>query len=252
MKTRPEPIWVPASFSFLSWWPSPCLYLGSKRSRPSVRSPRTASVDCLSRHPLRLMGSTEDSQSLWARTASGDDAARDAVLSENLNLVHHVARQLSRSLAVEADFDELVSAGTIGLMTAVKAFDPRRGLAFSTFAVPRIRGSILDELRRQDRVPRSVRRKTRAIAAMRESLAGELGRSPLRSEVSRALEIPESTLLRWELDVERSIEISLDRPPKGTRRQSDGPEHFDEGLRDQGLHDLEERLTREQQVTMLA
>jgi len=70
-----------------------------------------------------------------------------------------------------------------------------------------------------DRVPRSVRRKTRAIAAMRESLARELGRTPRRSELSRALEIPESTLLRWELDVERSIEVSLDRPVKGTRRR---------------------------------
>src|SRR5436305_13121128 len=97
-----------------------------------------------------------DSRSLWARTASGDDAARDALLRENLSLVHHVARQLSRSLAVEADFDELVSAGTLGLMTARKSFDARRGLAFSTFAVARIRGSSLDELRRHDPVPRSV------------------------------------------------------------------------------------------------
>jgi RNA polymerase sigma factor (sigma-70 family) len=67
------------------------------------------------------------------------------------------------SLAVDADFDELVSAGTLGLMTALKSFDPQRGLAFSTFAVPRIRGSILDELRRQDHVPRSVRRKHLAV-----------------------------------------------------------------------------------------
>src|SRR6476646_6312588 len=79
------------------------------------------------------MGSIEDSASLGARTASGDDAARDAILRENLSLVHHVARQLSRSLAVEADFDELVRAGTIGLLTAVKAFDPRRAAT----AVPR-------------------------------------------------------------------------------------------------------------------
>ena len=127
-----------------------------------------------------------DSRSLWARTASGDDAARDAILRENLSLVHHVARQLSRSLAVEADFDELVSAGTIGLMTAVKSFDARRGLAFSTFAVPRIRGSILDELRRQDHVPRSVRRKARDISRAREQLMRQLGRMPEDSEMALA------------------------------------------------------------------
>src|SRR6188768_3212884 len=124
------------------------------------------------------MESMMDSRTPWAATTTGDDSARNALLLENLNLVHHVARQLSKSLAVDADFDELVSAGTIGLMTAVKSFDARRGLAFSTFAVPRIRGSILDELRRQDHVPRSVRRKARDISRAREHLMRELGRMP--------------------------------------------------------------------------
>ena len=87
-----------------------------------------------------MMEPSVDSRSRWSSAAVGDNSARDTLLLENLNLVHHVARQLSKSLAVEADFDELVSAGTIGLMTAVKSFDARRGLAFSTFAVPRLRG----------------------------------------------------------------------------------------------------------------
>jgi RNA polymerase sigma factor for flagellar operon FliA len=99
-----------------------------------------------------------DSKDLWQALARGDVAARDALLKEHLSLVHHVARQLSRSLAAPADFDELVSCGTMGLMSALDAFDTSRGLAFSTFAVPRIRGAILDELRRQDHVPRSIRR----------------------------------------------------------------------------------------------
>jgi len=155
------------------------------------------------------MGSTEDSLSLWTRAASGDDAARDAILRENLSLVHHVARQLSRSLAVEADFDELVSAGTIGLMTAVKAFDARRGLAFSTFAVPRIRGSILDELRRQDHVPRSVRRKARDISRAREYLMRQLGRMPEDTELALQLGTDVQTLWRWRSEVEGSVHLSL-------------------------------------------
>jgi RNA polymerase sigma factor for flagellar operon FliA len=100
-----------------------------------------------------------DSRSNWKAFAKGDLAARDTLLTENLSLVHHVARQLERKLTNELDHDELVSAGTLGLMAAMNSFDPERGLAFSTFAVPRIRGAILDELRRQDHVPRSVRRK---------------------------------------------------------------------------------------------
>jgi RNA polymerase sigma factor for flagellar operon FliA len=148
-------------------------------------------------------------RTLWAATAGGDDAARDAILRENLSLVHHVARQLSRSLAVEADFDELVSAGTIGLMTAVKSFDARRGLAFSTFAVPRIRGSILDELRRQDHVPRSVRRKARDISRAREQLMRRLGRMPEDSEMASALCTDVHTLWRWQAEVEGSVHLSL-------------------------------------------
>ena len=123
--------------------------------------------DPVPRTPVRISPPTPeltmDSRTLWANHATGDIAARNALLTENLSLVHHVARQLSRSLAAEADFDELVSAGTLGLMSALEAFDVSRGLAFSTFAVPRIRGSILDELRRQDHVPRSIRRKMREI-----------------------------------------------------------------------------------------
>ena len=124
---------------------------------------------------------------LWGLFAKGDQAARERLLTENLNLVHHVARQLSKALAAPADFDELVSCGTIGLMNALDAFEPQRGLAFSTFAVPRIRGAILDELRRQDHVPRSIRRKTREIAHARETLTRIFGRQATDREVAEHL-----------------------------------------------------------------
>src|SRR6476620_4565316 len=127
------------------------------------------------------------SSNLWDALASGDSSARDVLLTENLSLVHHVARQLGRRLSDKVDHDELVSAGILGLMSAMSAFDAGRGLAFSTFAVPRIRGAILDELRRQDHVPRSVRRKTRSIGAAREKLTRTLCRMPEDSEVAEML-----------------------------------------------------------------
>src|ERR1700749_2702736 len=114
-----------------------------------------------------------DPRSTWKAFASGDIAAPDLLLTENLSLVHHVARQLERKLSNELDHDELVSAGTLGLMAAMNSFDANRGLAFSTFAVPRIRGAILDELRRQDHVPRSVRRKTRDINGARATFPAQ-------------------------------------------------------------------------------
>src|SRR6185436_17663779 len=111
---------------------------------------------------------------------------------------HHVARQLSRALAAPADFDELVSCGTMGLMNALEAFEPARGLAFSTFAVPRIRGAILDELRRQDHVPRSVRRKTRESSQARETLTRIFGRVASDREIAEHLGIDLQTLWRWQ------------------------------------------------------
>src|SRR5437868_6234568 len=153
-----------------------------------------------------------ESRATWKAFAGGDLAARDTLLTENLSLVHHVARQLERKLSNELDHDELVSAGTLGLMAAMSSFDPDRGLAFSTFAVPRIRGAILDELRRQDHVPRSVRRKTRDIGAARAALAAKLCRMPDDDEVAGALGVDVKTLWKWESDVEGAIRVPIDRP----------------------------------------
>src|ERR1044071_140453 len=153
-----------------------------------------------------------DSRAHWKAFASGDLAARDALLTENLSLVHHVARQLERKLSNELDHDELVSAGTLGLMAAMNSFDPDRGLAFSTFAVPRIRGAILDELRRQDHVPRSVRRKTRDISAASSAVAARLGRAPDASKIAQGLRVNGQTLWKWKSDVESAIRVPIDRP----------------------------------------
>lgn len=151
-----------------------------------------------------------------------DPELRERLLEENLPLVHHVARQMTRTLSVEAEFDDLVSAGTIGLINAIENFDPSRGLAFSTFAAPRIRGAILDDLRRWDHVPRSVRRKQRALNAAREELRNTLVREPKPEETARALGIDLEKLYRWEADAQEAVHLSLDRPieREGTARST--------------------------------
>lgn len=189
-----------------------------------------------------------DSRATWHAFATGDLAARDALLTENLSLVHHVARQLERKLTNELDHDELVSAGTLGLMSAMSAFDPDRGLAFSTFAVPRIRGAILDELRRQDHVPRSVRRKTRDIQAARNQLASKLCRIPEDKEVAEVLGVDVQTLWRWESDVEGAIRVPLDRPTNDRGDQHSLPMDMLHTDPEQGV---DAQLGREQEVAML-
>lgn len=188
-----------------------------------------------------------DSRTLWAAYAAGDVDARDALLRENLSLVHHVARQLARGLAADADIDELVSAGTMGLMSALEAFDLGRGLAFSTFAVPRIRGAILDELRRQDHVPRSVRRKTRSIAAARETLTRRLGRSPDENEIAAELGVDAETLWRWQADVEGAVHVPLDRSATDRDGSTVSPAEF----LGNGEELTDERLTREEEIGLL-
>jgi RNA polymerase sigma factor FliA len=189
-----------------------------------------------------------DSRTLWTAFAAGDVDARDALLQEHLSLVHHVARQLARGLASEADIDELVSAGAMGLMSALESFDLSRGLAFSTFAVPRIRGAILDELRRQDHVPRSVRRKTRSIASARETLTGALGRAPAMAEVAAQLGVDAQTLWRWQADVEGAVQVPLDGgPAQHDRIATTAP--ID--LLGSGEELADERLEREEEVIRL-
>lgn len=185
---------------------------------------------------------------LWGAFARGDQAARERLLADNLNLVHHVARQLSKALAAPADFDELVSCGTIGLMNALDAFEPSRGLAFSTFAVPRIRGAILDELRRQDHVPRSIRRKTREIAQARETLTRIFGRPASDKELAEHLGLDLATLWRWQADTENAVQVSLD--PSTT--EQDGHPHLPvEALSSEHEPTIEDEINKEQERQIL-
>jgi RNA polymerase sigma factor FliA len=163
-------------------------------------------------------------------------------------LVHHVARQLSRSLSIEADFDELVSSGTVGLMNAIPAFDPSRGLAFSTYAAPRIRGAILDELRRQDHVPRSVRRKSRDLTAARKALTTRLGREPEDHELAAHLAIDMKTFWRWQSDAESIVRVSLDRPKQEADRRQPSPV---ESLADSDEWNIEDIINHEEEVEHL-
>lgn len=185
---------------------------------------------------------------LWQSYHAGNDSARDRLLEEHLGLVHHVARQVSRTLAVRADFDELVSAGTIGLMAALEGFDASRGLAFSTFAAPRIRGAILDELRKQDHVPRSIRRKTREMSAAREAWMRAHGRGPDDRELAEQLGVDMDTLWRWQADVEGAHHIPLDRAPGERENNAPTPAEMLSSGEDS---EIEDSLTHEQEVSHL-
>jgi RNA polymerase sigma factor for flagellar operon FliA len=143
--------------------------------------------------------------------------------------------------------DELVSAGTLGLIDAAEHFDAARGLAFSTFASPRIRGAMLDELRRQDTASRSVRRKSRAMSLAIDSLRCSLGREPESAEIARSLGVDVDTLWRWQAheDAARPVRIDALVPAGDAARES---LHSLLGAQES---EIDERLTREQEVALV-
>ena len=171
---------------------------------------------------------------------------RQALVADHVGLVHHVARQLASRLSTEADLDELVSAGSIGLLQAAEAFDASRGLSFSTFAVPRIRGAMLDELRRIDPMPRNVRRRTREVIRARDELAASLHRAPTSSEVAGRLSVSSDELHRWQFDSHSTHAVSFHQPVRVEADTTLGDLVADD--RAPGIADL---LSREAEIEML-
>lgn len=152
-------------------------------------------------------------QQLWDRwTESRDEEAREALVMEYAPIVKYVAGRVGAGLPSHVERDDLVSYGLLGLVDAIDRFDRTTGAKFAGFAIPRIRGAILDELRRIDWAPRSVRRNARRVARASSALESELGRSPTDEELAARLEIELGTLRDWLQDETVATVLALDHP----------------------------------------
>jgi RNA polymerase sigma factor for flagellar operon FliA len=116
-----------------------------------------------------------------------DDNLRNILIEHHMPLVRMIAERVLQTLPKSIELDDLSSAGTFGLMDAINGFDLSRGIKFKTYCTTRIRGSILDELRSQDWVPRLVRLKAHKLERATRQLEGELGRLPNQAELAKAL-----------------------------------------------------------------
>src|SRR4051812_24498388 len=103
---------------------------------------------------------------------------RDAAIQQYAPLVKYVVGRLAIGLPAILDYEDILSYGTIGLIEALDRFDDSKGVKFETYAISRIRGAIIDNLRSLDRLPRSVRQKAKRLEAATVSLTAELGRDP--------------------------------------------------------------------------
>ena len=121
---------------------------------------------------------------------------RNALMERHLPLVKYIAERLLQTLPRSIELDDLISAGLFGLMDAIRGFDPERGIKFKTYCTTRIRGSILDQLRSQDWVPRLVRLKASKIDKALSRLTAEYGREPTHSELAEAMEMEPDELTR--------------------------------------------------------
>lgn len=141
---------------------------------------------------------------------SNDFDTRERLLNNYLPLVKNVAGRMAAGFPKSVELNDLINTGVIGLIEAFNNFDPGRGVKFETFAVPRIRGAILDELRALDWVPRSTRAKARNIDKAITKLENQLGRGPSAGEIAETLDIPIVDLFSAQKDVCFSSLLSLD------------------------------------------
>jgi RNA polymerase sigma factor for flagellar operon FliA len=123
-----------------------------------------------------------------ATYASATTEADDLVQRYSV-LIDRTARRIATRTGLQSSFDDLWSAGALGLLEAAPRFDAARGVTFETFVEHRIRGAMLDELRRMDHLPRRLRTRTDDLQKAKHKLSGALGRSPSSEEVAAEMNI---------------------------------------------------------------
>jgi RNA polymerase sigma factor FliA len=134
-----------------------------------------------------------------AKSTSLDE--RNQLVVEHMSLVESIAMQLRQKLPGHVDLDDLIQAGTVGLLDAVDKYDPQKAVAFRTYAKHRIKGSILDSLRQADWASRQNRRRRRCVETATHELFAELQRAPTEAEIADKLGMSLERLRRMMIDL---------------------------------------------------
>ncbi len=163
-------------------------------------------------------------------------------------LVRHVVERVAATLPRNVDHEDLYSAGVLGLLDAHAKFDTGKGVKFETYAVWRIKGAVLDQLRALDWASRSMRRKARNLDGVTRKLDQKLGRAASEEEVARELKMTRNDFYRLLDHVRGAVLVSLDET-----RTSDGEDQgtLADHLADPTAPDLEARLEEDQQRRVL-
>jgi RNA polymerase sigma factor for flagellar operon FliA len=153
----------------------------------------------------------DETQTLWLQyRKTGDQALRDRLILTYAPLVKYVAGRLGSGLPAHVDEGDLVSYGLLGLIGAIERYEPDRDVKFETYAIARIKGAIIDELRAMDWVPRSVRSRAREIERAIGELEAKLGEAPTDEQIAAKVGITVAELEDSLTDIARSSIAALD------------------------------------------
>src|SRR2546427_11646913 len=156
-----------------------------------------------------FMTGTELANAWQKYKGAGDAAARAAIINQYSYLVKITASRVCSSLPPSLERDDLVSAGVVGLIKAVDQFDTNRQVKFETYAIALIRGAILEMLREEDWVPRSVRERVKLLERTYQALDIKLRRPPTEAEVAEALGMQVDDLQKLLVEAGRNKLVSL-------------------------------------------
>jgi RNA polymerase sigma factor for flagellar operon FliA len=155
--------------------------------------------------------SDNDALQIWLQyKQSPDPHLRERLILTYAPLVKYVAGRLGTGLPAHVEEGDLVSYGLLGLMNAIERYDPGRDIKFETYAISRIKGAIIDELRSMDWVPRSVRSRAREIERAIAELENRYHRPPTDEEIAKALGITEEEFQDSLTQISRSSVAALD------------------------------------------
>jgi RNA polymerase sigma factor for flagellar operon FliA len=148
---------------------------------------------------------------LWLRyKEDGDESARERLVVAYSPLVKFIAGRMASGLPAHVEESDLISYGLLGLIGAIERYDPAREIKFETFAVARVKGAIIDELRSLDWVPRSVRARARDVERAHAALEGKLQRTPTDDEMAVRLDMTVDEFHDALLEIANSSVLALD------------------------------------------
>lgn len=147
---------------------------------------------------------------LWEEyAAAGSPEVREKIILEYAPLVKVVAGRLSMYLGYNVEYEDLVSYGIFGLIDAIDKFDCMKDVKFETYASLRIRGAILDQIRKMDWIPRTIRQKQKRIDAAIKEIETQHGRSATDEEIAKILGITDEEYLDWQSQMKITNVVSL-------------------------------------------